>query len=62
LATYAYIENTTKEAKPTFEAEPDDDTVAFKEAMRKGYLTRDESIYFGSKQFNLEEVAILQEG
>src|SRR5215217_4147776 len=62
LATYAYISNNTPDtAKPSFEDEPTDDEIGFKEAMQKGYLTRDESIYYGSKQFEVNGVPVLQE-
>ena len=62
LSAYAYITANTADApKPKFEAEPDDDTVAYAESMRKGYLTEDESIYYGSKHFKVDEIPVRYE-
>src|SRR5690348_12137614 len=63
LTTFAYIDQVSQQdnAKPKFENEPTDDQIAFDEAMRKGYLTEHESVYFGSKQFNVEAVPVRYE-
>jgi hypothetical protein len=63
LTTFSYIEATTgKKEQPSFEAEPSDDELSFKEALtKKGYLTEHEALYYGSKQFDLSEVPIRYE-